>query len=167
MNMKDHILSALREQFEQWELMLSGMSEKQIAAPLLPSDWSTRDVLAHLMAWQQRSIARMEAAILEQEPVFPGWLPEFDPENEASTDAINAWLYEAHSQGTWLQIYQDWRKGFLRFLELGEAISEKDLLDSSRFSWLSGFPLAFILVASYDHHQEHYVKLLDWLQDHR
>jgi hypothetical protein len=31
---------------------------------------------------------------------------------------------------------------------------------------LNGYSLAFILVASYDHHQEHLEKLSRWLQDH-
>jgi hypothetical protein len=167
MNMKDHILSALREQFVQWEELLSQMSEDQITAPLLPSAWSTKDVLAHLMAWQQRSIARMEAAVLDREPVFPSFLPELEPDSEASTDQINAWFYETHCQSSWSRINQDWRAGFFRFLESGEAITEKDLLDSGRYRWLKGYPLAFILVASYDHHQEHYEKLLAWLQEHK
>jgi len=54
----------------------------------------------------------------------------------------------------------------LRFLELGEPILEKDLLDGDRYPWLKGYSLAFILVASYDHHQEHLEKLRDWLTEH-
>jgi len=30
----------------------------------------------------------------------------------------------------------------------------------------NGYSLAFILVASYDHHQEHLEKLLAWLTEH-
>jgi len=61
-----------------------------------------------------------------------------------------------------LEIHQNWRDGFLRFLELGEPISEKDLLDGDRYPWLKGYSLACILVASYDHHQEHLERLLAW-----
>ena len=56
MNMKDHILTALREQFNRWEKLLASMSDEQITAPHLPSNWSIKDVIAHLRAWQQRSI---------------------------------------------------------------------------------------------------------------
>ena len=45
-------------------------------------------------------------------------------------------------------------------LGLGEAISESDLLDGKRYPWLKGCSLAFILVASHDHHQEHLDELL-------
>jgi hypothetical protein len=48
MNMKDHILGALREQFNRWEELLAGMSEEEIIGQNILSDWSTKDVIAHL-----------------------------------------------------------------------------------------------------------------------
>jgi hypothetical protein len=167
MNMKEHILTALREQFDRWEELLVSLDEEQITTPLMPSDWSTKDVIAHLRAWQQRSIARLEAALFNREPEFPRWLPGLDPDSEGNTDSMNAWIYTTYRELPWLRVYQNWSEGFLRFLELGEGISEKDLLDAGRYSWLKGYPLAYILLASYNHHQEHYEKLLAWLQEQR
>jgi hypothetical protein len=166
MNMQEHILAALREEFDRWEELLASMSDEQLAASLLPSSWSIKDVIAHLRAWQQRSIARVEAAQLNREPDFPEWPAELDPESEGHTDKINAWIYETHREQPWSSVHRNWREGFLRFLELGEAVSEKDLLDSGRYLWLGGYPLAFILLASYDHHQEHLEKLLAWIRQH-
>lgn len=53
MNMKEHILAAMREQIENWEALLSTLNEEQILAPNFDLDWSIKDVLAHLLAWQQ------------------------------------------------------------------------------------------------------------------
>ncbi|MDZ4718124.1 MAG: ClbS/DfsB family four-helix bundle protein [Roseiflexaceae bacterium] len=161
MHMKQHILAALREEFEQWEELLASRSEQQITTPNLPGDMSIKDSIAHVMAWQQRSIARLEAAVLNREPEFPAWPAVLNPDSEDTdtTDYLNAWIYESHHQTPWTDVQRDWRTGFLRFLELGAAVSEKDLLDSSRYPWLNGYPLAFILIASYDHYQEHLEKL--------
>jgi hypothetical protein len=52
-----------------------------------------------------------------------------------------------------------------RFLELGNQISERGLLDGDRYPWWKRYSLAFILVASYDHHQEHFEELVNWLKD--
>ena len=166
MNMKSHILAALKEQIDRWEELLDRMNSDQISVLLLPSIWSTKDVLSHLRAWQQRSIARLEAALSDREPVFPKWLPELDPDSESSTDQINAWIYETNRDEPWPAVHQNWRDGFLRFIELGERISERDLLDESRFSWMEVRPLALVLVSSYDHHQEHLDKLHAWLKEH-
>ena len=167
MNMKDHILTALREEYDRWEDLLSILSETQITASLSPSDWTIKDVIAHLRTWQQRSIARMEAALFNREPEFPGWLPGVDPDAEGATDRVNAWIFENNRGLSWLQVYQNWSEGFLLFLEAGEGFPERDLLDSSKYPWLKGYSLADILLASYDHHQEHYEKLLAWLEEHR
>ena len=165
-NMKGHVLTALREQFDRWEALLEGMSAEQTTALLSPSYWSTKDVIAHLMAWHQRSIARVEAAVLSREPVFPTWLPDVDPDSNDSADETNAWLYEAYRAQTWSKVHRNWREGFLRFLELGDEISERDLLDWERYPWMEGLPLIMVVLGSYDHHQEHLDKLVAWLQEH-
>ncbi len=163
MNMKDHILAALREQFDRWEELLASKSTEQITAPQLPSNWSIQDVIAHVGTWRERSIARFEAARFNREPQFPPWLPGVDPDLEAATDQVNAWIYDTHHRQPWPSVHQDWVDGFRRLVELAEAIPEKDLLDESKYPWMNGYPLALVLVASYDHHQEHLDQLLAWL----
>jgi hypothetical protein len=165
MNMKHHILAALSEVFDQWEELLASLTEDQITTALLPSDLPIKDVVAHLMAWQQRSIARVEAARLDREPEFPKWPAALDPEAE-DVDSINAWIYESYRQQPWSQVHQTWADGFRRFLKSAEQISERDLLDGGRYAWLKDYPLALILLGSYDHHQEHIEKLQGWLKEH-
>jgi hypothetical protein len=164
MNMKEHILAALREQFDHWEKLLTTLSEKQRTAPSFDLDWSIKDVIAHLWAWQQISVARMESGVQDREPEYPQWVTGLGKNWEEDTDRINALTFESNHTKTWSEVYQNWRSGFLRFLELGNEISERDLLDGDRYPWLKGYSLAFILVASYDHHQEHLEKLTDWLR---
>jgi hypothetical protein len=166
MNMKEHILTALMEQFNRWEEFIAAMSEAQILAPLQPSPWSTKDVMAHLMAWQKRSIARLNAAQAGREPEFPQWAPELTPDSVGDTDLTNDWIYKTYRQDLWPKIYAEWKEGFLHFLELAEGISERDLMDESRFTWMEERPLALVLIASYDHHQEHYDKVKAWMSEH-
>ena len=167
MSDKMQTITLLREEFNRWEQLLAGLSEAQITDPQLPSNWTTKDVIAHLWAWQQRSIARMEAALHDKEPEFPRWPAELDPEVEDQPNELNAWLYETNREKPWPRVYADWKAGFLRFLELGEAIPEKDLLAPARYAWLEGHPLSLVLSASYEHHEEHRGWLLDWLRQDR
>jgi Protein of unknown function (DUF1706) len=164
MHMKQHILAALREEFDAWEALLGGLSEEQALAPQLPSSWSLRDELAHLWHWQQRSIARLDAARLGRDPEYPAWPAGLDPEQPGATDLINDWMYQSSRSLPWALVHERWRAGYLGFLEGGAAISERDLLDSSRYAWMDGYPLACVLLASYDHHHEHYEKTVDWLR---
>lgn len=167
MNMKEHILAALREQFEQWEELLASLSEKQINAPRFELDWCIKDVIAHLWAWQQVSIARMESGVQAREPAYPDWIVSIGEDWEDDSDRVNALTFERNHEEPWSEIYENWRKGFLQFLQFGEKLPERDLLDSDRFPWMKGHSLAFILVASYDHHQEHIEKLRDRLENQK
>lgn len=165
MNMKEHILDALQEQFESWEELLASLREEQITAPKFDFDWSIKDVVTHLWAWQQISIARMEGGIFDREPEYPHWIMNIGEDWEKNADRVNAVTFENNHEKLWPETYQNWKRGFLQFLELGNRIPERDLLNGDRYPWLKGYPLAFILVASYDHHQEHFEILNEWLQE--
>ncbi len=144
---------------------MASLSEGQITTPHFDLDWSIKDVITHLWAWQQISVARMAAGLHDREPDYPRWIVELIENWEEDADQVNSLTFEKLHEKPWSEIYQNWRTGFLRFLELGNQIPERDLLDGDRFPWLKGYSLALILIASYDHHQEHIEKLLAWLRE--
>ncbi len=172
MSDKQQALTQLRNTFQQWEDLVTGMSVTQRTTPLEPSYWSTKDVLAHLRAWQQRTIARLEAAQQNREPEFPKWpeglLPDGLPsEEEENIDPLNAWIYENHRDQPWFDVHAEWRDGFLHVIELAEVIPESDLLEAGKYSWLWGHPLVFILQSTCEHHDEHMEWLLESLRQHK
>jgi len=160
MDGKTQIICMLRDEFNRWEGLLSGISEVQITAPNRMEAMSIKDIVAHLTAWQQISVARMEAALLNREPEFPKWPAELDPESDDDLDKINAWIYETQREKPWPDIHNEWRERYLRFIGLGEAIPEKDLLEVGKYHWIEGYALAAVLVSSYEHHEEHLQPLL-------
>lgn len=161
MNDKNQLLKLLREEFGRWEEFLTGLSEGQLTAGQLADNYSIKDVLAHLWAWQQRSVARMEAAVADKEPVFPQWPEDLDVNSEADLDRINDWIYQANRETPWSAVYAGWRNNYLHFVELIEKVPEKDLLEPGRYSWLGDYPLAVIVQSSYEHHhEEHFGPLL-------
>lgn len=164
MNMKDHLLCALREQIASWESLLSGMSEAQLATPLETSPWTAKDLLAHVYAWQQRTIARFQAALADRPPVYPQWLPGVVPDTEDVNDRVNAWLYDTYHDFPWTELHALWLDSYHQLISLAESIPQPELLDSDRYPWMSGYALAHSLLATYDHHQEHYDMLAGWLE---
>lgn len=164
MSTKNQLLTRLRDEFDRWEALLASMREDQLAAKELPAGLSIKDVLGHLRAWQQLSIARLEAAQANREPVFEGW-PEGDPDAEENLEKINAWIHETYRDQPWASVHRAWREGFLRFLELSEAIPEQNLLGKGVYPWLGEYALAAVLEGSYNHHHaEHYEPLAAWLR---
>lgn len=163
---KAQILDMLREELGRWEELLAGLREDFITNPQLPSGLSIKVVVTHLWAWQQRSIARLEAGLNNSEPDYPHWPPNLDPEQE-DVDALNDWFLHTYRDKPWPDVYQDWKAGFQHLLELGQAIPKKDLFDTEKYDWLEGYSLADVLLGTYEHHHdEHLEELQAWLTDH-
>ncbi|MFN8475487.1 MAG: ClbS/DfsB family four-helix bundle protein [Anaerolineae bacterium] len=166
MDDKQQVMARLGEMLSRWEGLLAGMTEEELTAPLVPSDWSIKDVMAHLWVWQQRTIARTEAAVVGGEPEFPQWPSGLDPDSEDDVQRINAWNYERKREQPWPTVHQEWSDGFRRLLDLADKVPEQDLLAVGRYPWLKDYSLALILDASREHHEEHLDDLLAWLQQH-
>jgi hypothetical protein len=152
-------LKRLQAQKEQWEVLIAGLNETQIVAPDLADGWAIKDVMAHLMAWQQRSNARLEAALAGRQPQFPDWPMNLDPEPQDQPNQLNAWLFQAYHDQPWARIYHLWRDGFQKLLDQAALIPEEDLFKTGHYPWLPDYPLAAVLEGTYDHHQEHYETL--------
>jgi len=113
------------------------------------------DIYSHLTAWQQITVARLEAGRDNREPVFAGWPPELDPVRESDNDRVNAWIYEKYRDQTWQSVHYEWRERFLHVLQLAEATPEAVLMEEGRFAWLNGYPLGAVLRGTFYHHHEH------------
>ncbi len=159
---RNHILTALNQEFARWEALLEGLSEAQLSVPRLSNRHSIKDELGHLHAWQQLSIARLEAAYHNTEPVMPEWLMGQDPESDEDCDDYNARIYERYAVLSGVQVHQLWSTGFQRFLELAAAIPVQDLMDTQKYVWLNAYALYDVLAGSYEHHHvDHYDALVE------
>jgi hypothetical protein len=158
MRMRAHLLAALHEQHAEWEASLAGLPVEQIVMPRFDHGWSIQDVVAHLWGWQQITNARLQAAAEQREPVIPEWILQIEGW-EHHADRVNAQIYAQCHQQPWEAIYSQWHTGFRQVLSVAGTIPERDLLDSSMYAWLHGHALAAILLATYDHHQEHLEQL--------
>lgn len=153
-NTKAEVIAALQEELGLWEELLKGRTEQQITTRDLPGGWSLKDVIAHLRMWQQRTMARLEAAAKGGEPILPSWPADLNPSDEADLEALNTWMYESNRDRPWAEIYAEWRAGFVKVLELAEQIPEQDLLQSGRYAWLPDHALIDVLQGTYEHHRE-------------
>src|SRR5262245_20349412 len=110
---KDKLINSLKTVFDSWEQLLAGMNEEEITAQHRPGKWSVSEVITHLRSWQQISIARLEAALLNTNPNFPAWLGGADPfYAEDHVDTFNAQIQEIHRSESWSTRHREWREGF-------------------------------------------------------
>lgn len=165
MNNKQEYLTRLRAEKARWESALSRVSEAQAASPDLPDQWSVKDVMAHLMAWQQVTNARLDAALSSREPAYPAWFTVEEEAVPGQPNETNARIFYAYHDQPWPAVYQRWRAGFQHVLESVETLPESDLLQPARYPWLGDSPLAAILDGTLGHHGEHMEWLADWFKN--
>ncbi len=166
MSEKQEILDELAEIYNRWQVLLASLSEEQIQQTLSPSTWTVKDVVAHLWAWQQASVARMDAAVHNHAPNYPAWWLQRAPDPEEDLDGTNALIYQICKDKPWKQAVADWSSQFMHYLELTRQISEKDLLQAGRYAWMGKYAIADSAKGSLDHHKEHYETLTEWLKEH-
>jgi hypothetical protein len=160
----DQVLTDLRDEFNRWEGLLANLNETQITTSDLPGGLSIKDTIAHLMAWQQVSNARLEAALRDVEPILPAWLAGSDPESEHEIDRFNARIFEIYRRQSWAQVHHAWQDGFLKLIRISNQIPQTNLLEVDKYPWLKGYPLVAVLHGTYEHHHhDHLEPLMDWL----
>jgi hypothetical protein len=160
MNDKIQLIKMLTEEFKRWEELLSGISTEQITAPDRIANMSIKDIIAHLTAWQQITVARLEAAQKNRKPRYLGWPPDLDIESDDDLDQINAWIYTMYQERPWSAILKEWQERYLHVLILAQLISEENLLSAGKYAWLKEYPLSAVLLGTYEHHEEHREPLL-------
>ena len=141
---KHELISKLLAVFASWEEFLAGVNEDEMTIQPQTGQWSISEVITHLHAWQQVSIAHLEAAAFNKDPSFPEWLDGADPSYaEDHVDEFNARIQEVNRAESWSTRHSEWSEGSLRFIKLAETIPDSIMFDSERYIWLGGNALGF------------------------
>jgi hypothetical protein len=92
--------------------------------------WSVKDVLAHLVAWQQLNFDWYEAGLRGEKVAMPA--PGF---TLREIPRLNAMLYRKHHRRSLTAILDDYRSYHARIVQLVESLTDADLTTIGRYSW--------------------------------
>ena len=93
--------------------------------------WSVKDVLAHLVAWQQLNLGWYAAGLRGEKPAMPA--PGY---TLRELPRLNAMLYRKHHRRSLQAVARDYRTYHTRILVLIEALPDSDLVTIGRFAWM-------------------------------
>lgn len=158
------MLSTLRDEQQRWIAFLAKLDEAEITKHQFDGNLSIKDNVAHLWAWQQLSIARLRAALKDEDLDFELFPKQYDAEAE-DVDDLNAWIDKTYKDESWDTVYTMWKSGYDTVLELSEQIPEDDFFAPTKYKWIEGYPLFAVLEGTYDHHHnDHLLQLLEWYE---
>lgn len=127
---KTDLLAAIEKERGALEAELEKLSTDQIVDSGTVGDWSVKDVLAHLIAWEQMCLTWYKAGLKDEIPDLPAvgfkW-------NE--TPALNQHIYEKYRDVPLDEIMQQFHASHEEILGVIQGLSNDDLFTASRYRW--------------------------------
>ncbi len=155
---KQELLDTLRTEHAEWDALLNQVGANRMELRGVNGDWSVKDIVAHVTAWERRPVAWLDAIRAGTWPQPPEWALNL------SEDEINAWIF-ALNRGRLLQdVLAESREVFKQLMRALENVSESDLTALNRFEWLGGNSLLTSIASdSYEHYLGHGQTIRAWL----
>lgn len=128
---KKELLLEVQRERDALDETLALLSPGQMTkAGVTRGGWSVKDVLTHLVEWQQMNLDWYAAGVRGEKPAMPA--PGF---TLRELPRLNAMIYRKHHRRSLRAVMQDYRSYHERVVALVEAVSDADLVTLGRFSW--------------------------------
>jgi hypothetical protein len=155
---KAALLNEMQRGYLALEATLTPLREAQMTTPGVNGDWSIKDVLTHLTAWQRTMVDRLQAVERKEEPALTDLTDE-------DIERLNEQFYQESKSRPLAEVLKDFRTTYLQIVEAVQALSWEDLADADRFVWLNGTPLwRYVAGDTYEHYQEHTESIREFLK---
>lgn len=155
---KAELLEKMQTGYLQFEAFLASLQQEQMTIPGVNGNWSIKDHLAHLLAWQDH-LQELLQAVLDgkQEPPQP--VRAF-----SSVDEINEYIYQNHKDGLLTDVLAAFRASYQHVLATVQALSQECL--NAPFPWYENDkPLGTGIAGDmYHHYEEHRNMIQRWVQ---
>ena len=92
--------------------------------------WSVKDILAHLVEWQQMNLDWYAAGLRGEKPAMPA--PGF---TLRELPRLNQMIYRKHHRRSIKAVMHDYQSYHDRVVELINTLPDSDLITINRFSW--------------------------------
>jgi hypothetical protein len=149
---------------QTWEEIVSNVDEAWFDRPGAMGDWTFKDVAAHLNAWRDLTVARLESATGDKSAPPMPWPDGMSEETDEGTEEINQWFYARDRDKPMAEILAKTSDQFQRIRTALEAIPESEL--ETRYPWFYDLPISNVLKGTLEHlYVEHETTLRAWIAE--
>ena len=128
---KKALLSEARRERTALDTTLALLTPRQMTkAGVTQGGWSVKDMLAHLVEWQQMNLDWYAAGLRGEKPAMPA--PGY---TLRELPRLNQMIYRKHHRRSLQAVLRDYRTCHERILALVEIVPAADLVTLERFSW--------------------------------
>ena len=157
---RQELLKILVRERLHWEAVIGKLSDDQYLEQGVDGRLTVKDLLAHIVDWEQRMlhwINESYAGIVPQRPA-PGMTWD-------DLDRLNEQTYQANKDRELDEVLEASQESYSRSLDLIQNLTDEDLFDGNRFDWREGDPLWHMVAANtWWHYREHRQQVEAWLK---
>jgi len=155
---KTGILKRIKTEHRLLERDLAKFAEQDMARQGVVGEWSIKDVLAHLMAWERLLLDWYESGLRGVAPLVP---PVGLGAREIA--ALNQQIYERYREWPLADVLAESHAMYLKTVATIEAIPQADMFAAGRFRWTGRLTLAkYIASNTYNHYAWARSKIRKW-----
>ncbi len=152
---RHELLDQIRTERGRLEETLARLTHAQMLLPGVDGEWSVKDALAHISAWERRMISWVGSHLHGEEPDIP--LP-WDVER------MNAETYAQVKDKPLAEVLEEFRLSYWDSLALAESLREEQLQTVYADTWPMGSLWTGVAANTNWHYKEHRTDIQKWLE---
>ena len=144
---KKQLLDAMEAERKALEQLLVELSPAQMTQPGIVGEWSVKDVLAHLLEWQDMVLSWHSIASKGKVPTVPA-----EGLSWAQLPQLNQQIYEKHCNRPLADIQKEFKSSYKKTLSAIQDLSDEDLFTRGRYAWTKSTTLGAYFIGCTSSH---------------
>lgn len=144
---KKGLLDSIRSTREILEKKFTKLTPEQMVWPGSMGEWSVKDILAHLVDWEQRFISWYKAGLQGEVPITPA--PGF---TWRELPRLNHEWYQRHKNDSLENVLEQFAQSYQEIYTLVEGMSEQEIFEEKYYEWTGSSPLLIWIAANTSSH---------------
>jgi hypothetical protein len=144
---KKQLLETIEVEQKALDQLLAELSLAQMTQPGIVGEWSVKDVLAHLLEWQNMVLSWHSSASKGKMPVVPA-----EGLSWAQLPQLNQRIYEKHCNRPLADIQKEFKSSYKRTLSVIQGLSDEDLFKRGRYAWTKSTSLGAYFIGCTSSH---------------
>lgn len=157
-NLED-LINVIKNERSHLESLIANLSESELIEPGVEGDWSIKDLMAHIAAWEKLAHDRIHATLTGEPLTYPVI------QGDEFIDSFNLDAYTENKDMLLKEVTADFQKSYDVFLNQIKTLNDEILFKKLPFDWAGDLTAQVVISANtHWHYLEHSETILKWMQ---
>jgi hypothetical protein len=155
----EDLIRVIQNERSHFESLIAELSESDLLEPGVEGDWSIKDLMVHISAWEKLAYDRIHATITGDPLTYPVI------QSDEFVDSFNRDAYIANKDLPLNEVTADFRKSYDGFLNQIKNLNNEILFKKLPFDWAGDLTAQVVISANtHWHYLEHAKSILKWME---